>query len=154
MTRVMEIAAKQLLMAGVTTTIDLGAPLKPILSIRDRINKGEVVGSRMLVSGPWIAHLAGAGAGGAMQVGFGGLNIATPEEAARETERLATAGVDLIKAHSGLSLEDYKAIVETAHKHMIKVYAHVYAEQDVRHALDDSRQKPAPNEGQPESDAR
>ena len=52
MTRVMEIAAKQLLMAGVTTTIDLGAPLKPILSIRDRINKGEVAGSRMLVSGP------------------------------------------------------------------------------------------------------
>ena len=135
MTRVMEIAAKQLLMAGVTTTIDLGAPLKPILSIRDRINKGEVVGSRMLVSGPWIAHLAGGG-GGAMQVGFGGLNIATPEEAGRETERLAAAGVDLIKAHSGLTLADYKAIVDAAHKHRIKVYAHVYAEQDVRHALE------------------
>src|SRR5436190_3870099 len=64
LTRVMEISARQLLMAGVTTTVDLGAPLKPILSIRDRINKGEVVGSRMLVSGPWIAHLAGpAGSG-------------------------------------------------------------------------------------------
>jgi imidazolonepropionase-like amidohydrolase len=136
MTRVMEIAARQLLMAGVTTTIDLGAPLEPILSIRDRINKGEVIGSRMLVSGPWIAHLAASGAGGAMQVGFGGLNIATPEEAARETERLATAGVDLIKAHAGLTLADYQAIVDTAHKHGIKVYAHVYAEQDVRHALD------------------
>lgn len=136
LTRVMEISAKQLLMAGVTTTIDLGAPLKPILSIRDRINKGEVVGSRMLVAGPWIAHLSGAGGGGAMQLGFGGLNIATPEEAARETERLATAGVDLIKAHSGLTLADYKAIVDAAHKHGIKVYAHVYAETDVRHALD------------------
>src|SRR3954470_16037091 len=42
MTRVMEISARQLLMAGVTTTVDLGAPLKPILAIRDRINKGEV----------------------------------------------------------------------------------------------------------------
>jgi imidazolonepropionase-like amidohydrolase len=136
MTRVMEIAARQLLMAGVTTTIDLGAPLKPILGIRDRINKGEVVGSRMLVSGPWIAHLAAESAGGAMQVGFGGLNIATAEEAGRETERLATAGVDLIKAHSGLTFDDYKAIVDAAHKHRIKVYAHVYAEQDVRHALD------------------
>jgi imidazolonepropionase-like amidohydrolase len=136
MTRVMEISAKQLLMAGVTTTVDLGAPLKPILSIRDRINKGEVVGSRMLVSGPWIAHLSGAGGGGAMQVGFGGLNIGSPEEAGRETERLATAGVDVIKAHSGLTLADYKAIVDVAHKHRIKVYAHVYAEPDVRHALD------------------
>src|SRR4051812_10650767 len=64
LTKVMEISAKQLLMAGVTTTVDLGAPLKPILSIRDRINKGEVVGSRMLVSGPWIARLAGGGGGG------------------------------------------------------------------------------------------
>src|SRR6185295_13816995 len=54
LTRVMEISAKQLLMAGVTTTIDLGAPLAPILKLRDRINKGEVAGSRMLVSGPWI----------------------------------------------------------------------------------------------------
>ena len=41
LTKVMEISAKQLLMAGVTTTVDLGAPLKESLSIRDRINKGE-----------------------------------------------------------------------------------------------------------------
>src|SRR5919199_1382864 len=78
LTRVMEISAKQLLMAGVTTTVDLGAPLQPILSIRDRINKGDVVGTRVLVSGPWISR----GAGGAMQEGFGGINITSPEEAA------------------------------------------------------------------------
>jgi len=135
LTKVMEISAKQLLMAGITTTIDLGAPLS-ILSVRDRINKGEIVGSRMLVSGPWIAHLSGAGGGGAMQVGFGGLNISTPQQAAQETERLAAAGVDLIKAHSGLTLDDYKAIVDAAHKHRIRVHAHVYAESDVRHALE------------------
>src|SRR5437879_6803083 len=40
LTRVMEISAKQLLMAGVTTVIDLGAPLQPSLRIRDRINNG------------------------------------------------------------------------------------------------------------------
>src|SRR4051812_33902678 len=136
MTRVMEISARQLLMAGVTPTVDLGAPLKPILAIRGRINKGEAVGSRMLVSGPWIARLAGAAGSGAMQVGFGGLNISSPQEAERETERLASAGVDVIKAHAGLTLADYKAIVDAAHRHGIKVYAHVYAEQDVRHALD------------------
>lgn len=134
--RVMEISAKQLLMAGVTTSIDLGAPLRPSLSIRDRINKGEVVGTRTFVSGPWIAHTSGTGGGGAMQVGFGGLSISTPEQAAQETERLAIAGVDQIKAHGGLTFEDYKAIVEVAHRHRLKVYAHVYAEQDVRHALD------------------
>jgi imidazolonepropionase-like amidohydrolase len=132
LTRVMEISAKQLLMAGVTTAIDLGAPLAPSLGIRDRINKAEIVGSRMLVSGPWIAR----GAAGAMQEGFGGLNISSPEEAGRETDRLAAAGVDLIKAHSGLTRDDYKAIVDAAHKRRIKVYAHVYAETDVRNALE------------------
>jgi imidazolonepropionase-like amidohydrolase len=132
LTRVMEIAAKQLLMAGVTTTIDLGAPLQPILSMRDRINKGEVVGTRVFASGPWISR----GAGGAMQDGFGGINITTSDEAGRQVEKLAVAGVDHIKAHAGLTFDDYKAIVAAAHAHRIRVYAHLYAEQDVRHALE------------------
>jgi imidazolonepropionase-like amidohydrolase len=134
--RVMEISAKQLLMAGVTTTIDLGAPLEPSLKIRDRINKGEIVGTRPLVSGPWIARLTPAGAANAMQVGFGALSISSSAEAGQQVERLAQAGVDHIKAHQGLTADDYKAIVEAAHKHRIRVYAHVYAEQDVRNALE------------------
>jgi imidazolonepropionase-like amidohydrolase len=132
LTRVMETAARQLLFAGVTTTVDLGAPLQPILTIRSRINRGEVVGTRVLASGPWISR----GASGAMQAGFGGVNITTPQEAAQQTEKLAAAGVDHIKAHAGLTFDDYKAIVEAAHKHGIRVHAHVYAEQDVRHALE------------------
>jgi imidazolonepropionase-like amidohydrolase len=132
LTKVMEIAARQLLMAGVTTTVDLGAPLKPIISMRDRINKGEVVGTRVLASGPWISR----GAGGAMQKGFGGVNITSSEEAGQKVEELARAGVDHIKAHSGLTLDDYKAIVAAAHKNNIRVHAHVYAERDVKNALD------------------
>src|SRR6266542_617514 len=130
--KVMEIAARQLLMAGVTTTVDLGAPLKPILAIRDRINKGEVVGTRVLASGPWISR----GSGGAMQDGFGGQNISSSEEAGQKVEELAKAGVDHIKAHSGLLFDDYKAIAAAAHKNRIRVHAHVYSESDVRHALD------------------
>jgi imidazolonepropionase-like amidohydrolase len=136
LTKVMETAAKQLLMAGITTSIDLGAPLKESLSIRDRINKGEIVGTRVFVSGPWIARIAGPVAADSMQAGFGGLNISSPAEAARETERLAAAGVDQIKAHAGLTRDDYKAIVDAAHAHRLKVYAHVYAETDVRNALE------------------
>jgi imidazolonepropionase-like amidohydrolase len=132
LTKVMEIAAKQLLMAGVTTTVDLGAPLNPILSIRDRVNKGEVVGTRVLASGPWISR----GSGGAMQEGFGGVNITTSAEAGQQVEKLAAAGVDVIKAHSGLTRDDYKAIVDAANKHRIRVHAHVYAETDVRNALE------------------
>lgn len=130
--RVMEISARQLLNAGVTTTVDLGAPLQPSLSIRDRINRGEVAGTRALVSGPWISR----GAQGAMQEGFGGINVATPEEAGAQVDRLAAAGVDLIKAHSGLTAADYQAIVAAAHRHGIRVHAHVYGERDVRNALE------------------
>jgi len=130
--KVMEIAARQLLMAGVTTEVDLGAPLKLILNVRDRINKGELVGTRVLASGPWLSR----GSGGAMQAGFGGQNITSPEEAAAKVDELAKAGVDEIKAHSGLTFEDYKAIVAAAHKNRIRVHAHVYAETDVRHALE------------------
>ena len=53
-----------------------------------------------------------------------------------QTEELATAGVDHIKAHAGLTPEDYKAIVDVAHRHQLKVHAHVYAERDVRNALE------------------
>jgi imidazolonepropionase-like amidohydrolase len=136
LTTVMETAAKQLLMAGVTTSIDLGAPLKESLSIRDRINKGDLIGTRVFVSGPWIARIAGPVASDSMQAGFGGLNIGTSAEAAQETERLAAAGVDQIKAHAGLTRDDYRAIVDVAHRHRLKVYAHVYAETDVRNALE------------------
>src|SRR6185369_2438857 len=95
--KVMETSAKQLLMAGVTTEVDLGAPLADSLAIRDRIRKGEAVGPRVFVSGPWIAHLSAAAAGDAMQVGFGGINTSTPAEAAQQAERLAAACFDHIK---------------------------------------------------------
>ena len=74
---------------------------------------------------------------GAMQVGFGGLNISSSEQAASETERLATAGVDAIKAHAGLTLDDYtRDCARRASSIESRVHAHVYAETDVRHALE------------------
>ncbi len=123
LTKVMETAAREMLMAGVTSEVDLGAPLS-VLSVRDRINKGEIVGTRIFASGPWIARTRGGGDGGAMQVGFGGLSISSSEQAAAEVDRLAKAGVDLIKAHGGLTAADYKAIADAAHKNRIRVHAH------------------------------
>ena len=130
--QVMETAAKELLWAGVTTAVDLGAPLQPSLDIRDRINKGQAVGPHLLMSGPWISR----GQTGPMQEGFGGVNVATPDAAAAQVEKLAAAGVDTIKAHAGLTAGDYKAIVKAAHAHGLKVQAHVYAEGDTRNALE------------------
>ena len=130
--RTMEISAKQLLMAGITSAADIGGPLKESLSVRDRINKGEIPGPRMWMSGPWISTRPWR---------LGGLSmtwpgIETPEDAARATEELVRAGVDLIKGQSGLSFEYYKAMVEVAHKHGLKVHAHVNMPQEARDAVD------------------
>ena len=49
-------AAKQLLLAGITSARDLGGPLVPSISTRDRINAGRIPGPTMYVSGPFIQH--------------------------------------------------------------------------------------------------
>src|SRR6185437_11744908 len=56
--KIMEISARQLLASGITTAVDLGGPLEPSLQVRDRINKGEVMGPRLMVAGPWIIEKA------------------------------------------------------------------------------------------------
>ena len=53
---IMEISAKQLLDAGITTAVDLGAPLEESVRVRDRIARGEIPGPRILVSGAWVAR--------------------------------------------------------------------------------------------------
>lgn len=128
---VMEVAARQLLMAGVTSAVDLGAPLKESLAVRDRITKGQVPGPRMSMSGPWITRN-----GGGMTDQFGGIAVTSSAQAAAEVDRLIAAGVDVIKAHSGLTRADYKAIADAAHARNVRVHAHVYAEEDVRNALE------------------
>jgi imidazolonepropionase-like amidohydrolase len=130
--RVMEISARQLLLAGVTSAVDLGGTLKESLSVRDRIRRGEIPGPRMWMSGPWITRDLGDY--------YQGLDtqvlVDTPQQAAQATERLARAGVDVIKAYVELEPEHYRAIVVAAHRHKLKVHAHVYAPEDVRNALE------------------
>jgi imidazolonepropionase-like amidohydrolase len=50
-TDIMPAAARQLLMAGVTSARDLGAPLQESIEVRDRINRGEIPGPTLYVSG-------------------------------------------------------------------------------------------------------
>ena len=131
--RVMEISAKQLLNAGITTAADLGGPLKESLSVRDRINKGEIPGPHLMVAGPWVTRALGTYP---PEMNVMQRLVDTPEQAAQATEDLANAGVNLIKAYVQLAPAHYKAIADAAHKHNLRVHAHVYAEQDTRNALE------------------
>src|SRR6266540_2962389 len=53
---IMPAAARQLLMAGISSARDLGGPLKESISLRDRINRGEIPGPTLYVAGPFIQH--------------------------------------------------------------------------------------------------
>ena len=53
---IMPAAAHQLLNAGITSAIDLGAPLEASINVRTRIAKGEIPGPTLYVSGPFIQH--------------------------------------------------------------------------------------------------
>ena len=130
--KVSEISAKQLLMAGVTTAVDLGGTLKESLAIRDRIKAGAIPGPRMLVSGPWITRNLGDYYTGLPNQ----LLVDTPAQAAKAVDDLASAGIDVIKAYVELKPEHYKAIVDAAHRRKIKVHAHVYDPVDVKNAVE------------------
>ena len=120
----MAISAKQLLMAGVTTAVDLGAPLE-ILNVRDDINEDRLPGPRMLVSGPWITRV------GQQFPPWFQRRITSTEEAAEQTDDLIDAGVDLIKTWAGMTEDDIRAVVTTAHRRGIEVHSHLYAPEDM-----------------------
>ena len=126
----MAISAQQLLRAGVTSAVDLGGPLGPSLAVRDLSAEGRIQGPRLWMSGPWLARRVGVFPPDYQ------IEIKTPQQAADEVDKLAAAGVNLIKAHAGLTRQDYDAIVAAARRHRLPVHAHVYAEQDVRNALE------------------
>ncbi len=125
----MEIAAKQLLMAGVTTAVDLGAPIE-IVNVRDRIDSGEAIGPRLLVSGPWISRRAW----GSYPSYFQHV-INSPSEAAQRTQELVDAGVDVIKTWSGMGEEDIRAVVGVAHPAGVPVHSHLYTPESMWDAV-------------------
>jgi len=127
---VMPVAAKQMLRAGVTSAIDLGTPFD-ILPLRERIEKGEIPGPRLTISGPWITRIYLEGVPDSYQVMIG-----SPREAAARTRELIAQGSDVIKLWAGLTPEDYKAAVDEAHRLGVKVHAHLYHPEAIRYALD------------------
>jgi imidazolonepropionase-like amidohydrolase len=123
---VMPIAAKQMMRAGVTSALDLGAPFQ-ILEFRERVRRGEIPGPRLTISGPWITRLDMAGIPDMYEI-----VVDSPREAAQRTRELIERGSDVIKTWAGLSEEDYRAVVEEAHKAGVKVHAHLYNPDAIR----------------------
>ena len=127
---VMPIAAKQMLRAGVTTALDLGAPFE-ILNVRRKIDSGQIPGPRLLVSGPWITRVQYDTIPDSYEV-----VISSPEEGALKALELIDRGADVIKTWEGLTLQDYRAIVGAAHSRGIKVHEHLYDPEAIEMAIE------------------
>ncbi|MFQ5926902.1 MAG: amidohydrolase family protein [Terriglobia bacterium] len=130
MPEVMKISARQLLLAGVTSARDLGGPLNDSIAIRDAINRGELVGPRMFVTGPFITRELS----GSTETYFQRL-IHSPDEARAAAREFLAAGVDGLKAWIGLTEEDIHAIVEEAHAQGKWVSSHARSDAKVRASI-------------------
>jgi imidazolonepropionase-like amidohydrolase len=131
---VMERSAAQLLAHGVTTARDAGGELRASVQTRDRIARREIPGPRMLVSGGWIQNWPDERAK-ANYRRFN-LNAHTPEEARQAAASLFDGGADFIKAYTGLTLEQMRAITSEAHRRGKRVGAHVYTDEEIRVAIE------------------
>jgi imidazolonepropionase-like amidohydrolase len=128
---IMPASAVQLLLAGVTTARDLGGPLEASLSVRDRVNSGELPGPRLFVSGPFLQHEPYPGT---EDYRWG---IDSPRDAREKVNILADAGVDIIKMvdQDEMTYEEAEALVDQAHKRGLKVVGHSHRPEEIRRGL-------------------
>ncbi|MGE0770460.1 MAG: amidohydrolase family protein [Cyclobacteriaceae bacterium] len=128
---IMPASAHQLLMAGITSARDLGAPLQASINVRDRISKGEIPGPTMYMSGPFIQHEPYPGTE-AFRWGVKGV-----ADARAKVQQLAKAGVNCIKLidQDQMTLEEVMAVVDEAHKNKLKVVGHSHRPEEIRRGL-------------------
>jgi imidazolonepropionase-like amidohydrolase len=106
-----------LLANGVTTALVMeGTPA--ILSLREEIDRGHVLGPKLYVAGPLI-QMPNSGEPPERKT------FTTPEEVRREVIGEKQAGYDFVKVHGDLPVETYNALLETARQQKIRVIGHV-----------------------------
>ena len=104
---------------GVTTVRGmLGQPSH--LELRRQIDAGEILGPRLITSGP----------------SFNGRSVSSPEAAVAMVREQHTAGYDFLKIHPGLTREEFDAIAATASELGIPFAGHVPEDVGVPRALE------------------
>lgn len=147
-----EEAAQVALKNGLTTVFDSWGPLQPLLNVRDRVNQGRAVGSRMFVAGnivgftgPFGHDFNAAAETTATKALVTRINriweentgpdlmYMTPEQLRVEIRKYIARGIDFLKYGATGHREEYfimfspeaqKAIVDECHKAGITVQTH------------------------------
>lgn len=131
---------QQYLDYGVGDVLSLGTDQPIVFSLRDQSQKGEIPGATLFTAG------YGFGAKGGVPPGAFGTYIqrpSSPEEATEDMCKLAALHPDFVKiwvdgapGAPRVTPEIFKAIIAEAHRHHIKVAAHVYYLEDARQLVD------------------
>lgn len=140
--------AKSYLDQGITSIKDLGnSGLYLDVALRDAINEGTVEGPRIFATGPILA----ANGGQIYDVLPEHQNIidleyriiSSPEDAKNAVREHVNQNVDLIKICSDnlpnktfLTIDEIKAVVQTAHSYNLKVTAHCVTNQSAWNAIE------------------
>jgi imidazolonepropionase-like amidohydrolase/cyclophilin family peptidyl-prolyl cis-trans isomerase len=158
-----EEAAQVALKNGLTTVFDSWGPLQPLLNVRDRIKRGETVGSRMYVagnivgfSGPFGREFNRNAESTASKSLVSRINkvweenvgppllYMSPEDVRTEIRKYIGRGIDFLKygasTHNNLYLqfspEAQRAIVEECHKAGIIAQTHTTNVMSLKHAIE------------------
>jgi imidazolonepropionase-like amidohydrolase len=87
--------------------------------LREKIDAGEILGPRLVTSGP----------------SFNGSSVTGPAQAAAMVEEQFKAGYDFLKIHPGLSLAEFDAIARAANERGMPFAGHVPEDVSVQQAL-------------------
>jgi hypothetical protein len=101
---------------GVTGIRDMGGDLDLLEQRRARIARGELVGPRMIIAGPFLVDA---------KTDRQTIKVTTPEDARKAVDTLKTRGVDFVKILSDLPRESYFAIAQETEKEKITFVGHV-----------------------------
>jgi len=124
---------------GITHALSLGIDLEPMIAVQADQRGGTAGGARLYSAGVGFAAVDGWRPQGVV-----GINRpATPEEARALVQREAAKPVDVIKIWVDdrlgelpkITPELYGAIIEEAHKHGLKVFAHMYYLEDAKELI-------------------
>lgn len=128
---IMPATAVHLLLAGVTSARDLGAPLEPSRSVLERIERGEIPGPRLFMSGPFLQAEVDD-----WQTAYR-WPVRSASDARRKVARLDDAGMVIVKLidQDKLPLDVAEAIVDEAHKRGMKVVGHAHRPDEIRIGL-------------------
>ena len=140
--------AKSYLDHGITSIKDLGnSGLYLDVALRNAINEGTIEGPRIFASGPILAATGGQIYGVLPEhqniIDSEYRIITSPEDAKNAVREHVNQNVDLIKICADnlpnktfLTIDEIKAVVETAHSYNLKVTAHCVTNQSAWNAIE------------------